>query len=74
MTYAGRLAGTRCWWKVNSWGSLGSMVALTQWYWYSPKVVTRVKFSMTFGPGLPAAFVVAKSVSGLSCSKPPRRT
>lgn len=29
------------------------MVALTQWFWYSPKVVTRVKFSMTFGPSAP---------------------
>lgn len=55
----GRFAVTRCWWKVKTLGSLASMVALTQWFWASPKVVTLVKFSMTFGPASPAALVVA---------------
>ncbi|MEV4137168.1 hypothetical protein AB0J72_33970 [Dactylosporangium sp. NPDC049742] len=57
--YAGRLAATRCCPKLKTFGSRASTVALTQWFWASPKVVTLVKFSTTFGPARPAAFVVA---------------
>src|SRR5581483_11710655 len=48
LTYVGSFALTMCWWKVNTWGSFGSIWALTQWFWALPKVCRRVKFSITW--------------------------